>query len=149
MQTFLPYPDFEKSAKVLHFKHLGKQRVEAKQIFQALTQNKGWVHHPATKMWAGYEYQLLQYGKAICEEWIGRGYNDSLLTQFTAAQVGLKDTGLPPWMGVKEFHEAHRSNLMRKKPEYYNFPHTPLLLPYQWPVLIYNGYYLKEGTKVS
>jgi hypothetical protein len=110
MQTFLPYPDFEKSAKALHFKHLGKQRVETKQIFNALTQNKGWVHHPATKMWAGYEYQLLQYGKAICEEWIGRGYNDSLLEQFTAAQVGLKDTGLPPWMGTKMFHEAHRSN---------------------------------------
>jgi hypothetical protein len=149
MQTFLPYPSFELSAKALHFRHLGKQRSETKQIFNALTQNKGWVHHPATKMWAGHEYQLLQYGISICLEWIHRGYNDSLLEQFAALKTNLVDTGLPPWIGEPAFHEAHRSNLMRKKPEYYNFPNTKPLLPYQWPVLTNSGYYLKEGTPVK
>lgn len=34
MQTFLPYPDFALSAKVLDNKRLGKQRLEAKQILE-------------------------------------------------------------------------------------------------------------------
>ena len=37
MQTFLPYKSFTKSAQVLDYKRLGKQRVEAMQIFNALT----------------------------------------------------------------------------------------------------------------
>lgn len=149
MQTFLPYPSFSQSAQSLHFRHLGKQRVETKQIFNALTQYKGWVNHPATKMWKGYEYQLLQYGIAICSEWISRGYNDSLLVQFTELLRSVKDTGMPPWIGDCKFHEAHRSNLMRKKPEFYNFTNTSLLLPYQWPILTSGGYSLKEGTPIT
>lgn len=39
MQTFLPYADFEKTAKCLDYKRLGKQRVEAWQIY--LTLEKG------------------------------------------------------------------------------------------------------------
>lgn len=37
MQTWLPYPDYTASAKVLDNKRLGKQRVETLQIFQALS----------------------------------------------------------------------------------------------------------------
>ena len=36
MQTFLPYPSFELSARVLDDKRLGKQRVECLQILKAL-----------------------------------------------------------------------------------------------------------------
>lgn len=36
MQTFLPYPDFSKSASVLDKRRLGKQRVENLQIMQVL-----------------------------------------------------------------------------------------------------------------
>lgn len=36
MQTFLPYPDFSASARVLDDKRLGKQRVECLQILKAL-----------------------------------------------------------------------------------------------------------------
>jgi hypothetical protein len=36
MQTFLPLPDFIESAKVLDYKRLGKQRVEAWQILKAI-----------------------------------------------------------------------------------------------------------------
>ena len=36
MQTFLPYPDFTQSAKTLDYRRLGKQRVEAWQILNAL-----------------------------------------------------------------------------------------------------------------
>ena len=37
MQTFLPYPSFDASAKVLDYRRLGKQRVEAYQILNTIT----------------------------------------------------------------------------------------------------------------
>lgn len=40
MQTFLPYPSFELSARVLDDKRLGKQRVECLQILKALQPQK-------------------------------------------------------------------------------------------------------------
>jgi len=36
MQTFLPYPDFERSARVLDVKRLGEQRVECIQVLRGL-----------------------------------------------------------------------------------------------------------------
>ncbi len=36
MQTFLPYPDFKESFRALDSKRLGKQRVEAFQILNAI-----------------------------------------------------------------------------------------------------------------
>lgn len=48
MQTFLPYPSFAESARVLDRQRLGKQRVEVLQLLRALTgQTKGWANHPA------------------------------------------------------------------------------------------------------
>ena len=97
MQTFLAYPDFTQSAKVLDRQRLGKQRVEAKQILQTIMDpSRGWQHHPAVSMWRGYTRQLAQYGAAICREWIDRGYNDSLLPFFIEIQDAVSsDTSLP------------------------------------------------------
>jgi hypothetical protein len=71
MQTFLPYPDFMKSAECLDSQRLGKQRVEAFQIWQTLTdQSDGWKNHPAIKMWKGYEDALLRYLDCCVWQWI-------------------------------------------------------------------------------
>ena len=51
MQTFLPYDDFVKSAKVLDYRRLGKQRVEAMQLLKAISGQGGWRNHPAALMW--------------------------------------------------------------------------------------------------
>ena len=60
MQTFLPYADFEKTAKCLDYRRRGKQRVEATQIIQTLSGvTTGWHNHPATKMWRGHELALV------------------------------------------------------------------------------------------
>jgi hypothetical protein len=68
VNTFLPFPQFTKSAQALDYKRLGKQRVEAWQILQALRgETKGWTNHPATKMWRGHEKALCEYGIAICK----------------------------------------------------------------------------------
>lgn len=84
MQTFLPYVNFYESAKCLDYRRLGKQRVQAKQIYDILTGNtksKAWSNHPATKMWSGYEDALALYYNEIVVEWIARGYKNNMPLQ--------------------------------------------------------------------
>lgn len=137
MQTFLPYADFTESARALDYRRLGKQRVEAKQILNALAGlSKGWTNHPATRMWRGHEYYLALYGFIVCREWIARGYNDSLTPWFFRLLSELPDTPPPPWLDNADLHLSHQSNLIRKDPEFYAplFPGVPSDLPYVWPV---------------
>lgn len=149
MQTFLPYPDFSGTAAVLDPRRLGKQRVEALQVLRGLTvPGYGWRHHPAVRMWWGYEEALVAYGLAVCREWTGGGRRDtcatSLLTGFRTHHPGrevrdqrrLAAAGeLPPWFGDPDFHRSHQSALVRKNPAYYGprFPGVPDDLPYVWP----------------
>jgi hypothetical protein len=141
MQTFLPHPSFGDTAACLDYRRLGKQRVEAKQLLLALgvavgshLPNSGWTNHPACGMWRGFEGGLCEYAVAICEEWLRRGYRDSLLPQFVEAGSRLSRV-LPPWLGDHAFHASHRSNLLRKLPEHYSrFGWAePDDLPYVWP----------------
>lgn len=140
MQTFLPYPDFAKSAQVLDNRRLGKQRVECLQILKALNDSTyGWQNHPAVKMWCGYKRQLLDYGLAICKEWKQRGFNDTCASKMIMLVDNVEElTDLvgPTWLGDKSFHASHRSNLLRKDPQWYGqFGWTePDNLPYIWPV---------------
>jgi len=131
MQTFLPYPDFRKTARVLDNRRLGRQRVEAYQILRVLSGlTRGWINHPAVLMWRGYETALSAYMNAMIEEWVKRGYRNQML------RVALEgDYEKPPWLGDPAFHAAHRSNLLRKEPDHYRrfWPHEPDDLPYVWP----------------
>lgn len=132
VNTFLPYPEFTKTAQSLDYRRLGKQRVEAWQILSALLdETKGWRNHPATQMWRGHEKALCEYGIAICQEWIERGYKDTMLARFVAMHSTLPDTGMPEWLGNKEFHLSHQSNLKRKDETHYTFD-VPNDLPYVW-----------------
>jgi len=146
MQTFLPYESFIESAKCLDNKRLGKQRVEAKQILIALGvdvgQHRGnssssWRSHPCTKMWRGYEVSLAKYGRAICDEWIARGYKDTLCEQFDAiCSQGGSDLDRPFWLGAESLHASHRSNLLRKDAKHYGSLGWNELpdMEYVWPV---------------
>lgn len=136
MQTFLPYPSFVKSAAVLDYKRLGKQRVETWQILRALRgETKGWVNHPATRMWRGYESALAFYGWVMADEWQMRGYKDSMAQRFIDAQLEHGTMVKPPWLGDEQFHLSHQSNLVRKLPDYYRdkFPGVPGDMEYVWP----------------
>jgi len=126
MNTFLPYKSFIKSAQCLDYKRLGKQRVEAWQIYLALTQeNYGWKNHPIVKIWKGYELALLCYGFTISLEWKNRGYKDKMLNIFAEEiDLLLNKKGFinnyPKWLGNKKFHSAMRSNLLRKDKKFYS-----------------------------
>lgn len=136
MQTFLPYADFSRSAECLDRARLGKQRLEAFQILRTLTgQTNGWANHPAVKMWSGYEAGLAAYGLSMCDEWISRGYHDSLSPIFIDFLAELGEVVMPPWFGDERLHASHRSALLRKDPVHYgNLGWTePPTLEYHWP----------------
>ena len=145
MQTFLPYPDFAKSAAVLDRQRLGKQRVEAYQILRALRgESKGWVNHPATRMWRGSERLLIRYTMAVCGEWLDRGYNDTIMSkvvwmmndhQYADHPDGAWAGMHPPFLYDDRLFESHQGNLVRKFPEHYGplFPDADPTLPYYWP----------------
>ena len=141
MQTFLPYADYSQSARVLDNKRLGKQRVECLQILKALTLPQyGWKNHPATKMWRGHEQSLAQYSIAICDEWIARGFKDTcrqkIIDQVGSFSLDQSIKIAPSWLGNESIHSSHRSNLLRKLPEWYSqFSWSePDDLEYFWPV---------------
>lgn len=50
MNTFLPYPDYQRSAQVLDYRRLGKQRVEPKQVLAALRQGPKILYSPSSKI---------------------------------------------------------------------------------------------------
>jgi hypothetical protein len=145
MQTFLPYPNFAQSAQVLDRSRLGKQRVENLQILKALTDpSYGWQNHPAVKMWRGHRGALLDYQRAICNEWVNRGYKDTCLTKsmlivadLQEVQLDDKEFAQPAWLGIEKLHLSHRSNLLRKAPEHYATMFEQGLeddLEYYWPI---------------
>ena len=123
MQTFLPDPSFERSAELLDYRRLGKQRVETLQILNALAGlSKGWVNHPATNMWRGHRLALVRYGLAMCDEWVRRGYRDSCRAKISMHADVTSVAGEvldPDWLGDPQVHGSHRSNLLRKDPVFY------------------------------
>jgi len=158
MQTFLPYPDFFRSATCLDYRRLGKQRVECLQLLNSSLKLlhgesvKGWANHPARLMWSNHLYQLAAYSKVVCSAWTNLGYKDTCLLKITE----LVDQHAeyfpycepPPWIGNPSFHASHQSNLIRKGREkldktgdsslldHYQslWPNVPDNLPYIWPV---------------
>jgi len=146
VQTFLPDPDFARSAAVLDDARLGKQRVETLQVLRALVlDDYGWSHHPAVLMWRGRVPALVAYGLACVQEWVGRGHADTTAAQIAEfapqvvgrPQVELEAEGLAPsWLHDDALHASHRAALLRKDPAFYGArlerdvdPQTP----YVWP----------------
>jgi hypothetical protein len=148
MQTFLPYPDFERSARVLDPRRLGKQRVEVIQIVRALTTaGYGWAQHPAVLMWKGYEEALGRYGLTCCRVWTELGFADTCAATIALDLEGVgvaeirgqpelvRVGAVPAWLGEEELPRSHQSALLRKDPDWYR-PLFPGVgdLPYRWPI---------------
>lgn len=136
MQTFLPYPDVQASVGCLDDRRLGKQRAEALQVLRALAAERedrpyGWRRHPVVRMWRGHEDLLEVYLDAAIEEWVRRGFKNSM-ARLDVPPIALV---LPAWWGDERFHGSHRSALLRKDPAHYGrFGWCePPDLPYVWP----------------
>ena len=145
MQTFLPFADFEKSAEVLDYRRLGKQRVEAMQIFNVLNSTEpvkpAWSNHAAVLMWKGYEGALAEYHNVIITEWIKRGYKNNMLFiiyEPTDKNGNFIKQEYPWWLGNEAFHRSHKARLIDKNEEFYlpKFPNDKGFNDgkYFWPV---------------
>jgi hypothetical protein len=160
VQTFLPSADFDETAQVLDNKRLHKQALEAWQILMVLTeldpQNnrrvpKGWVNHPAVKMWRDHEGVLYQYILSMVKEWQRRGYKSTIADKATNTithyinRVFDAHTDLPTWMielsDLERVTATHRQALLAKNYEWYSqfgWPEdsgTPTTeYEYYWPI---------------
>lgn len=142
MQTFLisDSTDFSVTAQALDNKRLNKQALEAWQIMLTNLQldpsgnfrkPKGWVNHPAVKMWRGYEPTLFVYIEAMVKEWIERGYSSTILDKASKTlKTGfdkklIKNVfGVPYWMRdqilFSNIVASHRTALLVKNYDWYS-----------------------------
>ncbi len=129
VNTFVPWADVQACAKALDYKRLGKQRVEAWQLWRILMGKgklmpdgtegppiKGWVNHPAALMWKGHTCFLAKYMNAMIDEWVARGYRNTM-----KKIAHCSNPRPPPWWGWEPMHLSHQAALNRKNPEYYHF----------------------------
>eukprot|EP00850_Spirogloea_muscicola_P017682 SM000154S01417 [mRNA] locus=s154:248084:249685:+ [translate_table: standard] len=137
LQTFLPFPDFAASVRSLDNRRLGKQRVEAFQILNVITgkaKSNAWKNSPVVRMWRGYADALALYYNECLREWSSRGFRNVILEPVPVPVA--ESAEMPAWFGDKELHASHRSNLLRKDPEFYGQYRWPEAAdkPYVWPV---------------
>lgn len=141
MQTFLPYPDFQKTARVLDDRRLFKQAVEAQQLINLITTGKtksgrkfrGYHNHPIVKIWRCCPLALKKYYNTILSEVRRRGQTKSKLKKYSLPTGPLQ---YPSWLGNRHFHAAHRAALLVKNFNHYsqfNWKEKPQI-NYFWPV---------------
>jgi hypothetical protein len=131
VQTFLPYRDFHKSMRCLDPSRLGNQVYR-----ECLTLiNGGWNRHPASMMWRGYRRAFAEYCMAGLDVLAERGTAYEHFRPVFQAHWDRGHPGTPNWLGNREFHKSHKSNLLRKDHRYYGkFRWTcGPGLPYIWP----------------
>lgn len=162
MQTFITDKYASSIAQTLDNKRLHKQALEAWQILMVLCEvdpdgnerkPKGWVNHPAVKMWRGSEYYLYYYACNMVDEWVSRGYKSTLKeklfkTLMAAEKKGIIELGVgikePSWWLDSEVMDkvisSHRRALLVKNYEWYhNFEWKedtefyPETYEYVWP----------------
>jgi hypothetical protein len=114
MMTFLIIGDFVLNAKLLDDQRLAKQRVEARQILDAIENGSAWSNHPIVHAWRNYTNALKYYTNCIIREFIMRGGNNNL-PLFDIPKMIL----IPWWSNWDRLHQSHRAMLMRKNPFYY------------------------------
>lgn len=142
MQTFLPYADYDASARVLDPQRLGNQLYREgltilRTINRTTTNRVGWSNHPAVNMWRPYKFALCSYLLACVRELARREHyypehkREVLATLLTTTSP----IEQPVWLGDVRLHASHRSNLLRKDRVWYErFGwQEPSTLPYYWP----------------
>jgi hypothetical protein len=83
---------------------------------RAIAHGGGWSNHPIIKMWLGFENALKLYSNVMVEEWISRGYRNTMeIYDLTGLKISY-----PWWLGIDEFHASHRAALLAKDYCYYS-----------------------------
>lgn len=124
MNTFLPFTSYALSAQHLDDRRLFAQLKECKQLWAAIHfESKGWVNHPAARMWRPYTEEFLSYWRAILLETIKRGKVNPEALASWRRYVDSIDIPLlrarPWWLDHPPIYVSHRSNLYRKDRVFY------------------------------
>lgn len=100
----------------------------------------GFVYHPAVQMWLGYEKSLMLYIDKHIEEWVRRGYQNTM-SRYPLTNVSkIKH---PTWVMDSSLHRNHKASLLAKeitrkeKPWYINkedFVAAGTFVDYHWPI---------------
>lgn len=77
----------------------------------------GFIYHPAVLMWLGYDDALKEYINAHINEWISRGYKNTLEI------YRLESYTRPDWTYNIKLHENHKAALYRKEITRQEKPH--------------------------
>jgi hypothetical protein len=142
MQTFITDKYVSSIAADLDNKRLHKQALEAWQILMVLCEldpdgneriPKGWVNHPAVKMWRGHEYYLYYYACHMVDEWVRRGYKSTLKEKLFKTLLAADEKGIvsigggidePSWWldedVMSKVISSHRRALLVKNYEWYH-----------------------------
>lgn len=150
VNTFIISTNLQESFALLDYKRLGKQRLEAKQIINILEKidngetilNVGFSSHPATLMWKGYTNALKIYFNFCVQEWINRGYKNTMELYEVDYYI------FPPFVTFQPFILSHKAALLRKDPEYYkdlmcDDLNQYMRLGYLWPSKVSDQMYIK------
>ena len=131
LNTLLPFASFGQSAKCLDRQRLGYQRIQVIQLLHQCLHTDS--QEPIVQMWRPYTPALAKYGLSICAEWKARGYEDKCLHKILTLEpkTAMWIHYMPEWLGEEEFHDSHKSYLLRKYPDHYEeyFRGTPIDIP--------------------
>lgn len=126
MQTFLPFPSFVQTAKCLDDRRLGKQIVEARQIYDILFRpdiSRATVaqqHHPIVYLWRHCIHKsdclLRGYIHILNAEWRSR-FNSNHKSADDVFAGGIEFQLYAPLPAA--FHYAHRCSLLAKDISHY------------------------------
>ena len=133
--TWLPHPDYHRSAEMLDRGRLSKQRVDVLRILGKIKSTKV-TDDRMVEMWRPYAPSLARYGICICNEWKRRGYKDNTMWKIMRMEPRyiMSASFLPEWIGNVDLHLSHQSNLLRMYPAWYGniFPTIQDDLPLKW-----------------
>lgn len=115
--TFVTFSDANAVAASLSKRNLGKQRVEAQQILNALENpGAGYSNHAITKAWRGHEDGLRHYINCMIDEFVRRGCKNNMPRHDLSH---LSNVVMPWWFGWDRLHYSHRAQLIIKDPPHY------------------------------
>ena len=163
-RTWVPLEDMTASAATLNQQHIVAQLGEGSIVLRALLEpcdGAGWRHHPAVRMWRGYEPAFVRYLVLHSAEARRRGYYtvnfdrrfttaggaaDFFDTNFAVVSAHMPPNLVPasivmPWWWGGEIHARDRAALVARFPEHYGpiWPDVEPLDEPWWPVPYVEG----------
>jgi hypothetical protein len=137
MITWLPDQNLVKSTNFLDHGHITNQAYEAATILHAIAgpgHHTGWSNLKGAAMWKGHDDGLALYLSLVIRQCRAQGiavpqnppydfekdYAPNLGNHWLAPRLcAVADIVWPEWLGEEKVHSSHRSNLLRKKPDFY------------------------------